>query len=178
MGKQQEPVRIAHIIGKLNAAGVEAVINNYYRNIDHSRFQFDYFIEADSKLEPPQELIDLGARYFVVPPYTHLKGYMSALEKQFAENKYQIVHSSMNTLTPFSLYAAWKAGVPARISHNHSTAYPGEVKKTVLKDMLKPFARCFATDLCACSRKASEWLFGKKATADGTVLILKNAVDL
>lgn len=25
------PVRIAHIIGKLNVAGVEAVVNNYYK---------------------------------------------------------------------------------------------------------------------------------------------------
>ena len=39
------PVRIAHIIGKLNAAGVEAVVNNYYKNIDHNKYQFDYYIQ-------------------------------------------------------------------------------------------------------------------------------------
>ena len=41
------PVRIAHIIGKLNAAGVEAVVNNYYKNIDHNKYQFDHYIDSD-----------------------------------------------------------------------------------------------------------------------------------
>ena len=63
-----KPIRVAHVIGKLNAAGVEAVVNNFYRNIDHSKYQFDYFIDADSNCEPPQELIDMGARYFIIPP--------------------------------------------------------------------------------------------------------------
>ncbi len=58
-----EPVRIAQVIGKLNAAGVEAVINNYYRKLDRSRSQFDYYIDGDSAFAPTQELKNMGARY-------------------------------------------------------------------------------------------------------------------
>ena len=32
--KMKEPIRIAHIVGKWVGGGVEAVIMNYYRNID------------------------------------------------------------------------------------------------------------------------------------------------
>ncbi len=60
------PIRVAHIIGKLNAAGVESVVNSYYKNIDRTKYQFDYFIDSDSSFAPPQELKDLGARYFVI----------------------------------------------------------------------------------------------------------------
>ena len=173
-----EPERVAHIIGKLNAAGVEAVVNNYYRNMDREKYQFDYFIDSDSSFDPPQEMIDLGARYYVIPPYQHLPQYLKELTRLFRENNYKIVHSGMNTLAVFSLYAAKKAGVPIRINHNHSTASRGEIKKNILKYLLRPFAKAFATDYVACSRYAGEWLFGKKSMERGEVTIFNNAIDL
>lgn len=173
-----EPVRIAHVIGKLNAAGVESVVNNYYRNIDHTKYQFDYYIEEDSNCKPPQELIDMGARYFVTPPSQNFLKYIACLKKRFKEEQYQIVHSNMNTLSVFSLYAAWRAGVPVRINHNHSTAGKGEIKRNLFKYLLRPFAKSFATDCLACSKYAGKWLFGKKYTQKGLVTIFNNAINI
>jgi len=173
-----EPIRIAHVIGKLNAAGVEAVVNNYYRFIDHSKYQFDYFIDSDSNCQPPQELIDMGARYYVIPPYQKLPQHIKVLTKYFKQNKYQIVHSGMNTLAPISLFCAWKAGVPIRINHNHSTAGKGETKKNILKYALRPFAKCFATHYAACSKYAGKWLFGNKMIESGKVNIFNNAINV
>ena len=171
-------IRIAHVIGKLNAAGVEAVVNNYYKNIDHNKYQFDFFIDADSVCQPPQALIDMGARYYVVPPYQKLPQYLLTLIKYFKENNYRIVHSGMNTLAVFSLFAAWLANVPVRINHNHSTTSKGETKRNLLKYMLRPFATVFATHYCACSRYAGEWLFGKQLVREGKVKLFNNAIDI
>lgn len=173
-----EPVRIAQVIGKLNAAGVEAVINNYYRNLDHSLFQFDYYIDADSTFAPPQELKDMGARYYVIPPYQHLFRYMRALIRHFREEKYEIVHVNMNTLAVFALCAAWIAGVPVRINHNHSTAGRGELLRNIMKYSLRPFAKVFATDYCACSEASGMWLFGKRAVKKQQVMVFHNAICL
>lgn len=173
-----KPIRIAHVIGKLNAAGVEAVVNNYYKNIDHNKYQFDFFIDADSACSPPQALIDMGARYYIVPPYQKLPQYIWALRKHFKDNDYKIVHSGMNTLAVFSLFAAWLANVPVRINHNHSTAGKGETKRNILKYILRPFATFFATHYCACSRYAGEWLFGKQLVEEGKVKIFNNAIDV
>lgn len=172
-----KPVRIAHIIGKLNAAGVEAVVNNYYKNIDHNKYQFDYYIDSDSSCKPPQEMIDMGARYFVIPPYQHLFSHIKTLVRFFKENNYLIVHSGMNTLAPISLFAAWIAGVPIRINHNHSTAGKGEFKRNCLKYCLRPFAKVFANYYCACSKYAGIWLFGKNFFNSGKVTVFNNAVD-
>ena len=172
------PVRIAHIIGKLNAAGVEAVVNNYYKNIDHNKYQFDYYIDSDSSCKPPKDLIDMGARYFVIPPYQHLFSHIKTLVRLFKENKYLIVHSGMNTLAPISLFAAWIAGVPIRINHNHSTAGKGEFKRNCLKYCLRPFAKLFANRYCACGNYAAKWLFGEKTFNSGKVTVFKNAIDL
>lgn len=172
------PEHVAHVIGKLSAGGVEAVMYNYYRFIDHTKYQFDFIIDADSSCEPLQELIDMGAKYYVVHPYQQLPLYLRDLERIFKENHYRIVHSSMNTLAVFSLYAAWRVGVPVRICHSHSTAAKGETKKNVFKYLLRPFSKTFVTNLCACSQLAGKWLFGEKTFSEGTVTVFNNAIDL
>ncbi len=174
----EEPMRIAQVIGKLSSGGVESVVYNYYTNIDHHKFQFDFYVDADSRCKLPKEIIDMGANCYVIPPYQNLFSYIKKLEEEFKKNKYSIVHSNMNTLSVFSLYAAYIAGVPIRICHNHSTAGKGEIKKNILKYILKPFAKVFATNCCGCSKYAAEWLFGKKAVNNGNVTVFNNAIDI
>ena len=146
-----QPVRVAHVIGKLSAAGVETVVSNYYQHIDRSRYQFDFYIDADSVIPPSRRLMELGARYFVIPPYQQLPRYMAALAGHFRAEGYQIVHAGMNSLSVFALGAAWAAGVPVRICHSHSTSAPGEPARNLLKTLLRPWAGVFATHRCACS---------------------------
>jgi glycosyltransferase EpsF len=118
----------------------------------------------------------MGARYFVTPPSQSFLKYIACLKKRFKEEQYQIVHSNMNTLSVFSLYAAWRAGVPVRINHNHSTAGKGETKRNIFKYILRPFAKCFATEYLACSQYAGEWLFGRKSMKNGQVKVFNNAI--
>ena len=169
----QEPVRVAQIMGKFNAGGVESVIVNYYRNINHGKVQFDFYTDADSSRPFPQELLDMGARQIVLPPYQRLPEYLSALERNLKERHYQIVHSNLNTLSVFPLFAAWRAGVPIRIAHSHSTAGGGmDFKRDMIKYALRPFSKFFATHYVACSEHAGRWLFG-----DAPFALMPNAID-
>lgn len=172
-----QPVRIAYIIGKMWAGGVEAVVFNYYRVIDHSRYQFDFYYDEDSTVEPPKDLIDMGARFIMLPPYQKLPQYIKELRKHLRTEKYIIVHSHLNTISVFPLYAAWKEHIPVRIAHNHSVPGGNELKRNVIKRILKYLAKLFSTDYFACSEKAGRWMFGNKAFNDGKVYVVKNAVD-
>lgn len=173
----EKQIRIAQIMGKLWAGGVEMVVFNYYRAIDKSKVQFDFYYDADSTVEPPQDLIDMGARFIKIPPYQKLPAYLKTLQRYFHENKYTIVHSHINTLSVFPLYMAWKCGVPVRIVHNHSVPGGESFKRTSLKYFLRIFSRVFPTDYFACSGKAGRWLFGNKNFKIGKVNVVENAVD-
>ena len=177
MEKQNTPIRVAHVVGKMGSGGVEAVVMNYYRHVDRAKVQFDFFADADSKAIPREEIERLGGRVYVVPPYQKLPAYLRELEARFRENAYTIVHSHLNTLSVFPLYAARRAGIPVRIAHNHSTAAKGETKKNAMKYALRPFAGVNATHFAACSRYAGEWLFGRRAMRRGDVMIVSNAID-
>ena len=175
---QKKPIIVAQIMGKWVGGGVESVIMNYYRHLDHSKVQFDFICDEDSTRIPYDEIKKLGGRVFLVPKYQNLPKYLKALEKLFKENQYRIIHSNINTLSVFPLYAAKKAGVPIRISHSHSTSNPKEWKRNLIKNILRPFSKRYATDYFACSELAGRYLFGNKAFDQGEVKIIHNAIDI
>lgn len=174
MSENSKPIRVAQMMTEMNYGGVEMVVMNYYRHIDHSKVQFDFFVLEGSEIPQREEIERLGGRIYIVPHYKHLVQYEKTLIRLFKENNYKIVHSHMNTLSVFSLRAAKKAGVPVRIAHNHSTAGKGEYKKNLVKYMLRPFAKVYPTDLFACSHLAGDWLYGKNTN----YTVFNNAIEL
>lgn len=170
---ESTPIRVAQMMTDMNYGGVEMVVMNYYRHIDRSKVQFDFFALEGSAVPQQEEIERLGGHVYLVPRYTHLVQYERAIMELFRKNQYQIVHSHMNTLGVFSLWGAQRAGVPNRIVHNHSVAGKGETKKNFVKYLLRPFAKIYPTQLCACSESAGRWLYG-----DSEFRVFNNAIDL
>ena len=175
---EKNSIIVAQVMGKWLGNGVESVIMNYYRHLDHSKVQFDFICDEDSTRIPYDEIKKLGGRVFLVPKYQNLPKYLKALEKLFKENQYRIVHSNLSTLSVFPLYIAKKVGVPIRIAHSHSTSNPKEWKRNLIKNILRPFSKRYATDYFACSEIAGRYLFGNKAFDQGKVKIIHNAIDI
>lgn len=171
-------IRIAQIIGKWVGGGVESVVMNYYRQIDRTKIQFDFICDDDSTNIPYEEIEALGGKVILISPYQHVFKYHKELKKILKEEKYKIVHSHINTLSVFSLFAAKCAGVPVRIAHSHSTTNKKEKKKNLMKQVLRPFSKLFATDYMCCTEHAGRWLFGDKEYDKGNVYLLNNAIDL
>jgi len=170
-------IRIAQVVGKMKGGGVEAMVMNYFRHMEHDRISFDFIIDSDSTIVPRKEIEHLGGRIFEIAPYQKPIQYQRDLTALFEREKYQIVHSHINAMSIFPLRAAQKAGVPVRIAHSHSTSGRGEIAKNIVKSMLKQFSRTYPTHLFACSGFAGEWLFGHKALADKQIRVVKNAID-
>lgn len=175
---KSSPIIIAQIMGKWLGGGVESVVMNYYREIDKTKFQFDFICDADSTNIPYQEIKRLGGRVFLIPPYQKIFAYLKALKQLFSQQKYTIVHSHINTLSLFPLSAAKSAGIKVRIAHSHSTSNPKEWQKNLLKNCLRPFSKIFATHYFACGELAGSYLFGKKTFNQGKVTVIHNAINL
>ncbi len=176
--EKNEPIRVAQIIGKWLGGGVESVVMNYYRHIDRTKIQFDFICDEDSTNIPYGEIEKMGGKVILIPPYQKVFKYHKKLKEVLKSGGYKIVHSHINTLSVFSLFAAKCAGVPVRIAHSHSTTNKKEKKKNLLKQILRPFSKVFATDYMCCSELAGRWLFGNKEYDNGNVYLLNNAIDL
>ncbi len=174
----EEPIRVASVIGQYIGGGVEAVTINYYRNIDKNKVQLDFICDEDSTNIPYEEIERMGGKVIIIPSYSKPFKYHKALKRVLKEGNYKIIHSNINTLSVFSLFAAKCAGVPIRIAHSHSTTNKKEKKKNLMKQVLRPFSKVFATDYMCCSELAGRWLFGNKEYDKGNVYLLNNAIDL
>lgn len=171
------PVKVAHVIGKMVGGGVESVVINYCKNIDKTKVQFDFLIDSDSTYIPHDELNKLG-NIIIIPPYQNIFTYCKELKKIFKKNKYDIVHSHINTLSFIPLYIAKKSKIQIRIAHSHSTSNKKEWKKNIIKNILRPFSKIFATHYFSCSEYAGRYLFGNKTFNEGKVSVINNAIDI
>lgn len=172
-----EPIQVAQVLNRMDSGGVEAVVMNYYRHMDRSQIQFDFYLAEDSVFPQREELERLGAGIYLIPAYSRPIAYHKALYRAFKEKKYRIVHAHLSTMSVFPLFAAWRAGVPVRICHNHTTAHWGEGIKTFLKYILRPFNKIFATDYFACGETAGRWMYGNRCFDSGRVTVMPNAID-
>lgn len=76
----REPIRVAQILNRMDSGGIEAVVLNYYRHIDRSRVQFDFYFAEGSTFPQRAEL----ERYLGVPHVTLYTNGHLALENAIA----------------------------------------------------------------------------------------------
>ena len=136
-------IKLATVAGKMKGGGVEQIVMEYMRQLDRDKFELSLIVDSYSTIVPEQELSDFGVKLIWAPPYQKIAAYHRVLYRLFCDEKFDIVHAHINTLNVFPLFAAWRAHVPVRIAHNHSTLGKGETKKNIAKYLLRPFANVF-----------------------------------
>ena len=170
---EDKKIKIAQIVGNATTGGVISCVLNFYRHIDRSRFQFDFYSYGPSKYD--EEIKALGGSVFYVPKAIRPLSHVSKLKKLLKDGDYDIVHAHLTTLSVVSLFAAKLAKVDKRVCHSHSTTRRGEATK-IVKDCLRPFSKTFATHTAGCSEYSIRWLYGEKTAK--TSFLLHNAIDL
>lgn len=175
-GRDRKMERVAVIIGKMHSGGKKNLVMEYYRNIDKSKIQFDFFCDADSNAIPQQEIEQLGGRVYQIAPYQNIFKNMCQMRDICRKNKYKIMHSYNGTMNLFSMFVGWQCGIPVRISESISMAHSAD-KKTILKNILKPFSKMFATHFMANGEACGRWQFGDKLFDKGQVKVFKTVIN-
>jgi len=170
-------IKVAQIIGNVAEGGIEMMIMNLFRYINRSEVEFHFLVPNTSIIINKEEIEELGGRVIVTPKYNHYFKYKKFLKELFLKEKYDVVHANMNALSFIPLKVAKKCGINIRVSHCHSTSHKKEHIRHLIKELLKPFSKRYATHLFACSEKAGRWLYGDKAFNSGNVIIINNGID-
>ncbi len=166
-----EQIRILQMVGSLGYAGLEAVVMNYYRNMDKEKVQFDFIVTSPKKQRYDDEINKLGGIIYRLPSRSkHPIKYIKELNKIFKNNNYKIFHCHANSAScAMDLMIAKFNKIPIRIAHSHNTSCVVKWQHY----LLKPIMRCVATHKFACSEDAGRWVFGQE-----DFKICKNAIDL
>lgn len=183
--RETKPIRVLHIVGRMDRGGIETMIMNLYRNIDRTKIQFDFLAHYGREAAYNDEIRCLGGRIYEMPAlrdethvyYWKIAEYTSALNRFFEEHQeYKMIHCHMTNTAAIYMPIAKKHGVKCIIAHSHSSHGKAGLLGVVTNLLQKPIYKN-ATDWFACSRVAAEWFYPKGALVEGEVTIVPNAVD-
>lgn len=174
-----EPIRILHVLGKLNRGGAETLVMNWYRCMDKSKIQFDFVIHTTEKCSYSDEIRSLGGKIYSVPAYcgkNHFQ-YCKAWKDFFEQHtEYRIIHGHVRSTAAIYLHIAKKYG-RITISHSHSIN-SGFGVRGLLKRFLQYPIRYIADYQWACSAAAGRYLFGKDQVKKSNFKVVSNAIPL
>ena len=176
-----KPKRILHVNGAMNLGGTDTMIMNIFRNIDRSKFQFDFLYYTNDKCFFDDEILKLGGKIFrMAPPRngTYLKFIRNVRNIIKNEGPFDAVHVHTMLNSGLVAYAAKKEKVPLIIVHAHSTK--GSDKQSLLykiyEKSMKSCIRKNSNYFIACGKDAGEYLFGRKIFSK--VTIIPNAINI
>ena len=161
----------------MDRAGIETMLMNFYRNMDHERIQFDFLANKPKPGAYDEEIIGMGGRIFVSPGYKSYGKYVRYMTELFNKHpEYKIIHTHNGSLMLYALRSAQINNIPVRIAHAHATDIPLDFKNGI-KMCMKPLIKHVATDYWGCSNAAGEFYFTKKRWDKANQLI-HNAIDI
>ncbi len=169
--------------GDKTFGGGSAILLNIYRNIDHSKVQFDFLTpNVTTYGEYRNEIEDMGGHvYDLHANYKTLKGLIKYIRKFLTflnEHEYDIVHIN-SSLPEFNCLTAVLTKCKRCckvVAHSHNN-YPRTGLRKLIAKPVTWVIESSADVLCACSKSAAYAMFGRKIVDAGRVHIIKNGIN-
>lgn len=172
--------RLLCIISSMNTGGAETFLMKLYRNIDRTKYQFDFCINVPEKCFYEDEILSLGGKVFRIPSKSqNTKAFKSQLSQLIKTEKYEyVLRVTSNAMGFWDLKIAKKAGAKVCCARS-SNSSDGDGWKTKIAHRIGRLLYSRYVDVAfAPSDLAAEYTFGRKAYQNGFVHLLNNAVDL
>ena len=171
-------IKVLHILGRFQIGGAETYVMNILRNIDRSRYQFDFIVHGEDIGDYENEARKLGSCIYRITKYklyNHLK-YIKQLNDFFAKHsEYKIIHCHVRSTASLILKIAKKYGIKT-IAHSHSTSNGKGLSSLIKNHFQKKIVR-YADYQLSCSKEAAIWLYGRKCFNNCNCIVLKNGID-
>ncbi len=164
--------RVLQVISTLEQGGTEAVVLNYFNNIDRDKIAFDFLvIWGNNKGFYEDYLESKGCQIFKMKNtpnkyFSHGK----ELNNFFKAKKYDIVHiHAMSSLRYRVAKAAKKSGIKTVIYHSHNSS---NEKHLLIHKILKNRLNKWCDYKFACSFLAGKYMY------NGEFKVINNAIDI
>ncbi len=160
--------------------GVENFVCKYYKQLDRTKFHFDFcfcYQDSMSKMWGKSFLQDSKHHVLTVKKRRNIVSLYISLFKYLKKERYDCIHINTGNLSiqlP-CLLAAKRAHVKVRIAHSHSTGSSKKNRwlKNKYLNMVRAIINRVSTVKAACSEEAAKHLFGKC----DDVVIVPNAIN-
>jgi len=173
-----QPLRVLHVIERMDRGGAEAMLMNLYRAVDRDVIQFDFMVHTTHKAQYDDEIAALGGRIFRIHRFYGYNpvSYWAAWKKFFTDHpEYGIVHGHITSSAAVYLRVARKFGLTT-IAHSHSEDNgPGLLGLGL--DIVQKFIPRTTDYFFACSDQAAVNKFGSGVLSRPNYHFFPNGID-
>ncbi len=167
-------IKILHVGLDVNLGGIETYLLKISRNIDKSRFSFDFLAFDNVKPCFYDELSALGCHFKYITSrrkswVRHIEDFKDLLHKE----RYDVVHCHFNSLTDISYVKEALKGGCKVIVHSRNAGNALGSSSKILGMLNKRRLPSKRITCAAVSDKAGEWMFGEGSD----FLVLNNGLD-
>ncbi len=183
MRRVDRPIRILHVVGGMDTGGIETWLMHLLRQLDRTRYHFDFLTHTTKPCFYDEEIRSLGSRILPCPRHMRPWRYAPRFRRILKDNgPYDVVHSHVHHFSGLPLMLARYTGVSARIAHSHNDTSPSDSRARVWRRLyLAGFQRLIrrhATVGLACSAPAATALYGEAWQQDPRWHLLYCGIDL
>lgn len=178
------PLRVAHVVGAMNRAGVETWLMNVARRTKPEDVELTFVVHSSTPSDYDEEIRALGHRIAVLPnPHRPLR-YVSGLYRllRHTGTQFDAVHSHVGHFSAVPLVVAWGARVPVRVAHSHSDSRSAQRAAGAVRRAYFAIAaatiRAVSTVGLASSEEACRSLYRRDASPGGPFQVLPTGIDL
>lgn len=172
--------RILHFSLANDIGGIEKFLLDVWNCMDHTEITFDFITDYEHPAFH-DEFISSGCKIFHLPSRVkHPVQFRQGLERVIMENGYDIIHVHKNSCADMSVFEVCnKLNVKCVIAHSHNTSNAsGRKIYNLLHYINRPRIRRLSHVKFACSERAGEWMFGKRACDTGKINVIKPSIDV
>ncbi len=115
------PVRILHVVHRMQRGGIETWLMHVLRNIDRDRYRFDFAVFTNEPCAYDNEIRSLNSRIIsCIPPERDLAHIRDIRRVLVSEGPYDVIHVHGSSAMGAAVKIASIVGVPIRIAHSHT----------------------------------------------------------
>lgn len=179
-------IKVLQSVSSLGVGGNVTFVMNFFRKIDKEKFQIDFLIYDDSKMDYYDEVKSAGSNIFVVKRKYKNKTFnlfsqMWQVRKILKNENYDIIHCHS-----CSFFGIFKGAIPGYfnskvkvISHSHN---PGMPKNTLLDNIARSISKKFLSHIVdmgfSCSDYAGESKYTDEFMKSDKYKIIHNAIHV
>lgn len=156
--------------------GVETYIINLVQNIDKTKFEIDFLVQDEIEGINKEKIKDSYNNIHFVENYKkHPIKAFKTLKKIYKKNKYDVIHLNISTASScmYALPSKFYSKNTKILIHSHNGGTNNKLQHFFFRKIL----RIIADEILACSDIAAEWMYGKKISNSGKVIITNNAIQ-
>ncbi|WP_338027276.1 glycosyltransferase [Colwellia maritima] len=137
---------------------MSSVVMNWYRNIDRTKFQFDFIVFNDGPLR--EEIECLGGNIYVLPTLRQSPiNYYLGLQKIFKGRRiYNGIHVHNSFKNGVMLWLAKKAKINVRVCHSHTSGVENKWLLPIFY-LLRKLVLSASSVWLACGKNAGDFLY-------------------